>query len=113
MLNPKTMPSGIGFHHILNKAIRGTLKLEWYRPNVANGKSQELEDELHDALAEYQFIPSTQFAGWTECFHLENRKEILAVFPAAKQKYEGQWRTGFLGFSRALMLAHSSGSPYQ
>ena len=74
-LNPESMPSGIGFHHILNKAIRGTLKLACYRPNLAKGKSQELEDELHDAHGEYQFILSTQVASWTVCFHLEKRKD--------------------------------------
>lgn len=77
-LIPESIPSGIGFHHILNKAIRGTLKLEWYLPNLTKGKSRELEDELHDALDEYQFILSTQVAGRTECFHLENRKNLYS-----------------------------------
>ena len=42
-----------------------------------------------DALEEYQFIPSTKFGGYTECFHLDYRKEVEAAFRAAKQKYEG------------------------
>ena len=98
-LNPESMPSGIRFHHILNKAIRCTLKLKWYRLNLAKGKHQELEDEIHDALDEYQFIPSTQVAGWTECFHLDNREEKLAAFCTAKQKYEHFFGWGMIRFS--------------
>ncbi|MDC3256090.1 hypothetical protein OAU93_01695 [bacterium] len=54
-------------------------------PNIA----QEVEQNLHEALRRYKFIPSTKFGGYTECFLLDHRKHILTAFRAAKQKYEG------------------------
>ncbi|MCH2179862.1 MAG: hypothetical protein MK106_13765 [Mariniblastus sp.] len=42
MVNPEAIPSDIGFQPILNKAIRGTLNLKGYQPNLPNGKSQSL-----------------------------------------------------------------------
>lgn len=66
--------SGFGpYEARIQKIVSGTLE-----------EIFELEQYLHEAWADYKYLPKHKFGGWQECFEI--RKEIIQSIPNDPQK---------------------------